>query len=121
MGTVSLDRSSLESHARKALGCAAAKYGAYVSPEFMLGLCCDYPLLWDMRQEGVRNALRLLHDFVDREKEASLVGCSGCEAQILCELCAAKAEPIKSNDKTMYQVPLGYCDEVRTRYLSLIG
>ena len=111
MGTVSLDRSSLESHARKALGCAAAKYGAYVSPEFMLGLCCDYPLLWDMRQEGVRNALRLLHDFVDREKEA----------QILCEMCAAKAEPIKSNDKTMYQVPLGYCDEVRTRYLSLIG
>ena len=59
--------------------------------------------------------------FVDREKEASLVGCSGCEAQILCEMCAAKAESIKSNDKTMYRVPLGYCDEVRTRYLSLIG
>lgn len=121
MGAVSLDRSPLESHARKALGCAAAKYGAYVSPEFKLGLCCDYPLLWDMRQEGVRNALCLLHDFVDREKEASLVGCSGCEAQILCEMCAAKAESIKSNDKTMYRVPLGYCDEVRTRYLSLIG
>lgn len=121
VGAVALDRRPLEPHPRKALGCAAAKYGAYVSPEFKLGLCCDHPLLWDMRQEGVRKALRLLHDFVDREKEASLIGCSGCEAQMLCEMCAAKAEIIESSGETIYRVPMGYCDEVHARFLSLAG
>jgi MoaA/NifB/PqqE/SkfB family radical SAM enzyme len=100
--------------------CAIRKFGLHINSAFELTPCSETHFeeskskLLDV---GVEAALKKYRAFVDPFIGRSIVGCDGCEASKVCNMCSAKASPMTDESGKIidFKVPEGHCNTQRQR------
>lgn len=105
---------------KKCFTCGVRNTGLHINDSFYITPCQDSRLneaSFDILSLGIDRAIYQCREFVNSFKEQLILGCTGCDVSFFCDMCYAKALPIR-NEKdqiTQFCVPENFCKNTKKR------
>lgn len=109
---------------KRCFACGVKNYVIHINSNFDLLPCSEIHLkdcTHNIFQYGVKGALRLNREFINRHRGNSIKGCESCYASNICKMCPAIAKPIFNNEQEIihFELPEGYCNKIMKKYHAL--
>ena len=100
--------------------CAIRKFGLHINSAFELMPCSETHFEESkskLIEIGVDEAIRKYRSFVEPFIGRSIIGCDGCAASKICNMCSAKANAVTNDNGKIadFKVPEGHCEIQRHR------